>query len=130
MEKVAIVHDGSFGGDNTFYCPSDQVPYEDGQNIQDIREAFHKKRLDEETEGQELHPGELRTISDEIKKDYTDEIKGAWILDKKDLRIINGIHDVFDGPGNDSTCYAINRAAKAVAHKLALKHLGQRARLG
>lgn len=31
MKKFAIVHDGTFDGDSSFYCPSDKVEYQEGQ---------------------------------------------------------------------------------------------------
>ena len=128
MKKLyAIVHDGSFDGDNTFCCPSDRVEFTEGQTLQEVQQAYHIKRLAEEVEDpKKISPEKLREISDCLKEDYTDEIKGAWIITAEGLKIIEGMHDVAGGIGNDSACYMLNRAAKGVASMLATKTLGPR----
>jgi hypothetical protein len=123
----AIVHDGSFDGDNTFYCPDDRVEFKEGQNIRDIRQAYHEKRVKADVGDQTLTPEEVREVTDMVNEDYTSQIKGAWIVDEDGLKAIEGLYEHIT-PGNDSACYALNRAAKSLAHSLALRYPGRKPR--
>ena len=102
-----------FEGDSAFYCTSSAVPYEDGMTITDVRAAY-KARL--------LKDGDT---DEEGATNDASEIAGAWVLDTKAVRAIDYLWSDMD-PGNDSSTYRTNRAAKHMAAKMAVKTLVER----
>ncbi len=117
----AIVDDGNMNGDSP-YNVGIQVKYEKGMSLEDIRNAYIAKRGKEE-----FWPDErARPDFEEIKKVFEEElgnvaknIKVAWIVDAKSLKIIENSFP--DDIRNDSECYAANRSAKALTRQLATK---------
>jgi len=131
------LHDGYLDGDSSYHCPPEyKLPYKEGMTLNDMIEAVKKEGI----KVGEYHTEEqIRQCLKECKIDKEPDmesdggmfnyivhggVKGAWILDKKGLDACEEIWE--DDPHNDSAVYACNRAAKRIANKLCVKHIGKR----
>lgn len=144
VEKLYFLpYDGTFDGDNIFYCPDNHYPYKDGMSLNDMKEAIRQQGnkdgeylTDEEINEnikEALAKGWLKKpLSMKERSSYGGlansmiaEIKGAWIVDKKGLSALFKLVDSMD-PRGDSLTYACNRAAKSMADSICIKRVGKK----
>lgn len=119
----AIFHDGTFDGDNAFFCPDNRIPYH-GETMKALRYKFHEMMLKEDWPELAKADDESRAVAEQQVRDEW-PIEGAWIVDQKTINVAQAIWDAIE-PGGDHTTYACNRAAKAVVSQLAIKRLGKK----
>jgi len=139
QKLFAIMHDGTLSGDSKFNVSDKFIfPY-NGETWRELKKkivsAICKKWGIPEDESRWNE--EMDDYSDGCTwLDYIEmsnvpsisNIRGAWILTKKDLKKVNFIGRCAYG-GGDSVGYATNRAMKAAAKMFAIKELGYRIKL-
>jgi hypothetical protein len=111
QEKLVAVAfgDDGFSGDSSFYPEnSNAVPATDESTFEELLAAYHTKLGDEH--------------------EVEDKPVGFWVLTSENLEIAM---IPFDGDiGNDSACYAANRAVKRICNRLAVRIVGDASPLG
>lgn len=121
----AVFHDGTFDGDNAFYAPNGpEVPSADVTIAQIKKLHLEQERARMEKEAGNTEEDVQQSLK-EIKTEDHPKVKGVWIIDERTKKAAEAIWDVID-PGNDSSTYACNRAAKAVVDAQAIKRIGKR----
>lgn len=116
----AMLHDGNFEGDSSYYFPGSHVPF-DGEALPKIIEKY-KTKLAKDYDGMKFEDS-MRLIEEEWKEDGIRPC-GAVIISSDIFDIISQIWDASD-PGGDSAVYRTNRICKVLAWKLKVKNLGK-----
>jgi hypothetical protein len=100
-----------YDGDSPFYCLGSEVPYQPGMTAMDLKASMIKKLIKD-----------YKDCNPESAYQEVREIIGFWIFDHKVRKIIIDLWSDLD-PGNDSSTYACNSAAKHLVARMARKTL-------
>lgn len=119
----ALLHDGTFDGDSTFYFPDNPIPYSGEKTLAPLKKAHRvvvKARL--------LGLGYTPEGADlEIEDDHDlKAVRGAVVVTEDVIKAMSAVWE--SNPGNDSAVYSCNRAAKRIAWSLKRSFIGKEMR--
>jgi hypothetical protein len=114
-----LPHDGTLGGDNTFYPPEYVIPYVEGMTLKSYRKAllvYLRGRSEQDVD------------SVEFPEEIVAEVKGAWVVNQSTIDIMASMDDAQSHlpPGNDCVCYALNHSRKTMLNNSAKKFIGRK----
>lgn len=115
MEHFAVLHDGTMDGDNPFHPLVDVVNVTmigdgNGNTFERIL-GLYGEMLDDAC-------WDAESITEQLQ-----EAKGAWIITEETVDLMKEVAEAVD-PGGDSDEYALTRALKAIARKMAVHTVG------
>lgn len=113
---IAILHDGSFDGDSQFYAggsvsPTGGIFAYNGQSLEELKEEYRAALTEDGWDDEE-------GIAEMVNA-----VQGAWVLNAAGAQTLNDMIDSAGEIGNDSATYRLNRQAKTMAARLAVKQL-------
>lgn len=125
MQKlIAILHDGYFDGDSSFYVATktecNVLKYKN-ETFEQLRIKYIKRVL--KAEKVTLDINDKAALQEFFDNYGYDDPKGAWIIDEKGVELLDVVTDV--DCGSDGATYQANRTAKRVAQHIAVQCLGQ-----
>lgn len=118
----AILHDGHFSGDSSFYFPSYAIAYEAGTSLDTLKQR-HLDLIKKQEEEYKSSENEIREQLEYWGGVLKEEVVGAVIVDERAIKAMNAIWEA--DPGSDSATYTCNRAAKRVAWELKVFTIGK-----